>query len=112
MPDIEDLAKENWPALPNHCFDETDRADLIDFPVSDDWLRHYHSKGMTPRSPEPNVQAQLNEMKERMGRLEAAMRSRPRPVVRPVYQSSALPSLPEVRKETTPQNKKPKGIAG
>ena len=25
--------------------------DLIDFPVSDDWLEWYHKKGLTPRRP-------------------------------------------------------------
>jgi len=70
MEETEDSHKVNWPALPNHSFDETDPREMIDFPCSDDFLRHYHAKGMTPRCPEPNVQAQLNEMKERMGRLE------------------------------------------
>ncbi len=25
--------------------------DLIDFPVSDDWLEYYHRQGLTPRRP-------------------------------------------------------------
>lgn len=90
--EFEDLAKENWPALPNHCFDETDLAELIDFPVSDDWLRHYHFKGMTPRSPEPNVQAQMNEMSDRLERLETAIRTVSKAKTKPVYVATPTPS--------------------
>ena len=84
----DDKGKGNWSTLPNHCWDESDPHDLIDFPVADCWLRDYHSKGMTPRCPEPNIRVQLDQMAERLERLETAMRNRPRPrVVRPVTQS-------------------------
>ena len=33
--------------MPNHNHD----CDNIDFPVSDDWLAYYHSRGLTCRSP-------------------------------------------------------------
>ena len=90
MYDINDPGKESWSRLPNHLWDENDPADLIDFPCSDTFLRHYHALGLTPRCPEPDVQPQLNELSGRLERLESVIRSRPRPVVRPVYQQPPM----------------------
>lgn len=50
--------------------------DLIDFPVSDDWLDFYHRRGLTPRSSgrlPPEVKAlykQMEQMNKRMEMLE------------------------------------------
>jgi len=54
--------------LPNNAMNLNDPAELIDFPVSDAWLEHYHQAHMTPRRPQSNVQAKLNELS---GKLEA-----------------------------------------
>ena len=111
MYDIDDPGKESWASLPNHCWDA---EDLVDFPCSDDFLRMYNQKGMTPRCPEPNVQTQLNEMSSRLERLEAAVRARghAKPVTaqRPVYQ---LPyqSTPAQPREEAPVKHKSRGIA-
>ena len=50
--------------------------DLIDFPVSDDWLDFYHRRGLTPRNSgrlSPEVKAlykQMEQMNKRMEMLE------------------------------------------
>ena len=50
--------------------------DLIDFPVSDDWLDFYHRRGLTPRNSgrlSPEVKAlykQMEQMSKRMEMLE------------------------------------------
>jgi len=101
--DIDDPGKESWVTLPNHYWDDDD---LIDFPCSDTFLRHYHALGLTPRCPEPDVRPQLNELSGRLERIESAIRSRPRPVVRPVYQQTPMTVPVEYKREVAPRDKK------
>lgn len=44
--------EDRRPGLPNNAWNSSDPAELIDFPCSDAFLRHYHALGMTPREPE------------------------------------------------------------
>lgn len=107
MPNFDDPAKENWPSLPNHWWDDNDPAELVDFPVADIWLRDYHEKGMTPRCPEPNAHVQLNELSDRVERLETAIRARRRqqPASRLVYQAPPV-MRQELERPAAPKNKK------
>lgn len=47
-------------------------SDYIDFPVSPDWLDHYHRMGLTPRSsgriprPEPEVNLSIQEGRDEL----------------------------------------------
>ena len=44
-----ETARNNQPG--RRCgFEHEDGEDLIDFPVSDIWLDHYHEQGLTPRA--------------------------------------------------------------
>jgi len=107
MYDIDDVGKESWPNLPNHCWDETDRRELIDFPVSDDWLAHFHSLGMTPRQPDPNVQAQINELNTKLQSIEAMTQSMAERIRKTGYLRG--PSAVVERKEAAAAKKKRKG---
>ena len=55
--------------------------DLIDFPVSDDWLDYYHRKGLTPRSSgrsDPEIKLMMKhigKLYERLERQEAVIQT-------------------------------------
>ena len=89
MYDIDDPGKASWSNLPNHCW-EDDPSELIDFPCSNIFLRHYHSLGLTPRCPEPDTQSQIDIMTTRINRLEDAIQSK-RSVQPPVARVFNLP---------------------
>ncbi len=61
--------------LPNNAWNNNDPNELIDFPVSDAWLQHYHNLGMTPRCPQSNVQAQVDKLSAKLESIEETVRS-------------------------------------
>lgn len=44
--------------------------DLIDFPVSDDWLNHYHRKGLTPHYSTRMEQQEIERLRKQINDMQ------------------------------------------